>query len=132
MPAPQKYPDELRERAIRDVFESGRPIAHVGADLSVHREALRQWVPGRGLRRWTHDRLTTSERERMKGLERETEIAHVTGIAKPLIYNTAGTGVQRGELDRVALPGGQHGFQYGPQAAASDPTRARSGAVGVR
>jgi transposase len=72
MPAPKKYPDELRERAVRLVFESGRPIAHVAADLGVHREALRQWVRqaeadagGRS------DRLTSDERERMKALERE-------------------------------------------------------------
>src|ERR687891_970598 len=72
MPAPKKYPAELRERAVRLVFESGRPIAHVAADLGVHREALRQWVRqaeadagGRS------DRLTSSERERMKSLERE-------------------------------------------------------------
>jgi len=28
MAAPRKYPEELRERAGRLVFESGRPIAH--------------------------------------------------------------------------------------------------------
>jgi transposase len=44
MPAPRKYPDELRERAIRKVFASGRPIAHVARDLGIHREALRAWV----------------------------------------------------------------------------------------
>ena len=44
MPAPRKYPDELRERAIREVFASGRPIAHVARDLGIHREALRAWV----------------------------------------------------------------------------------------
>jgi len=27
MPSPEKYPDELRERAVRFVAESGRPIA---------------------------------------------------------------------------------------------------------
>lgn len=31
MSAPRKYPDELRERAVREVFASGRPIAHVAA-----------------------------------------------------------------------------------------------------
>ncbi|MDX6647089.1 MAG: transposase [Miltoncostaeaceae bacterium] len=44
MPAPKKYSDELRERAVRMVFESGRPIAQVAADLGIHREALRNWV----------------------------------------------------------------------------------------
>lgn len=72
MAAPKKYPDELRERAVRLVFESGRPIAHVEQDLGVHKEALRQWVrqaeADAGTRR---DRLTTSERERLKALERE-------------------------------------------------------------
>jgi transposase len=38
MPTPRKYPDELRERGVRPVFESGRPIAHVARDLGVHRE----------------------------------------------------------------------------------------------
>ena len=41
MAAPRKYPDELRERAVRLVFESGRPIAHVARDLGMHPEALR-------------------------------------------------------------------------------------------
>ena len=40
----RKYPVELRERAVRLYFESGRPIAHVARDLGIHREALRQWV----------------------------------------------------------------------------------------
>lgn len=44
MGRPSKYPPELRDRAVRMVFESGRPIAHVAADLGVHREALRKWV----------------------------------------------------------------------------------------
>jgi transposase len=72
MPAPRKYPDELRERAVRLVFESGRPIAQVARDLGVHKEALRHWVRQAeadvGER---NDRLTTGERERMKALERE-------------------------------------------------------------
>jgi transposase len=72
MPAPKKYPDELRERAVRLVLESGRPIAQIAQDLGIHREALRKWVrqaeADQGTRR---DRLTNDERERMKALERE-------------------------------------------------------------
>jgi len=44
MSRPRKYSDELRERSVRLVFESGRPIAHVARDLGIHKEALRQWV----------------------------------------------------------------------------------------
>ncbi|MEV6537170.1 transposase [Streptomyces sp. NPDC051639] len=39
-----KYPDELRERAVREVQTSGRPVAHVAKDLGIHKEALRGWV----------------------------------------------------------------------------------------
>ena len=72
MPAQKKYSDELRERAVRLVFDSGRPIAAVARDLGVHREALRLWVrqaeADAGAR---GDLLASSERERLKALERE-------------------------------------------------------------
>jgi transposase len=41
MPGKRKYPDELRERAVRLVFESGRPVAHVPRDLGINYESLR-------------------------------------------------------------------------------------------
>ena len=44
MAAPKKYPDELMDRGVRLVFESGRPIAHVARDLGVSAEALRKRV----------------------------------------------------------------------------------------
>jgi transposase len=44
MGRPRKYSDELRERAVRLYFESGRPVAHVASDLGIGKEALRQWV----------------------------------------------------------------------------------------
>jgi hypothetical protein len=50
-----------------------------------------------------------------------TEIAEVTGISKPLIYNTTRAGVERGELERVALPGGQQGFRIARAAPATEP-----------
>ena len=72
MPSPKKYPDELKERSVRLVFESGRPIAHVARDLGVKYESLRLWVrqaeADAGGRR---DQLTSSEREHLKQLERE-------------------------------------------------------------
>jgi hypothetical protein len=36
MSRPRKYPDELRERAVRLVFESKRPIAHVAPELVAY------------------------------------------------------------------------------------------------
>ena len=46
MAAPRKYPDELRERAVRLYRESSpRPsFRHLGEQLNVHPEALRGWV----------------------------------------------------------------------------------------
>ena len=46
MPAPRKYPDDLRERAVRLYRESEpRPtFRKLGQLLNVHPEALRNWV----------------------------------------------------------------------------------------
>jgi len=44
MPRSRKYPVELLERATRLVFESGRPIAHVAADLGLPSETLRKYL----------------------------------------------------------------------------------------
>jgi transposase len=72
MPRPKKYSDELRERAVRLVFESQRPIAHVARDLGIHKEALRLWVRQAEADAGTrNDRLTSDERDRLKALERE-------------------------------------------------------------
>jgi transposase len=57
---------------VRLVFESGRPIAHVAADLGVHPETLRKRVrqaeADSGKR---GDLLTTEEREEIRRLRRE-------------------------------------------------------------
>jgi transposase len=84
MPASRRYPQGLRERGVRLVFESGRPIAHVARDLGVHRETLRLWVrqaeADAGRR---GDLLTTAERERLKELERENrELRRANEILK--------------------------------------------------
>lgn len=46
MAAPKKYPDELRERAVRLYRESDpRPsFRRLAEQLGVHHEALRNWV----------------------------------------------------------------------------------------
>lgn len=54
-----------------------------------------------------------------------TEIAQVTGISKPLIYNTTRAGVERRELEKVALPGRQQGFKMAQAAPASEPDSSR-------
>jgi transposase len=84
VPAPRKYPDELRERAVREVRSTGRPITHVARDLGVHKEALRSWVrqaeADAGER---DDRLTTAERDELKELRKENaELKRANEILK--------------------------------------------------
>ncbi|MCX4231196.1 IS3 family transposase [Streptomyces sp. A15ISP2-DRY2] len=84
MPAPRKYPDELRERAVREVRATGRPIAHVAKDLGIHKEALRGWVrqaeADNGER---DDRLTTAEHDELKQLRKEVaELRRANEILK--------------------------------------------------
>ena len=84
MARPRKYSDELRERAVRLYFESGRPVAHVANDLGIGKEALRQWVrqaeADRGLR---PEQLTTSEREELRRLRKENaELKRANAILK--------------------------------------------------
>jgi transposase len=84
VPAPRKYPDELRERAVREVRSTGRPITHVARDLGIHKEALRSWVrqaeADAGER---DDRLTTAERDELKELRKENaELRRANEILK--------------------------------------------------
>jgi transposase-like protein len=69
----EEYPDELMERGVRLVFESGRPVAQVARDLGVGHEVLRKRVrraeADAGNR---SDLLTSEEREEIRKLRRET------------------------------------------------------------
>jgi transposase len=84
MAAPRKYPVELRDRAVRLVFESGRPIAHVAQDLGVHKEALRSWVrQARADRGELPAVLASEERDELKRLRKEVaELRRVNAILK--------------------------------------------------
>jgi transposase len=84
VPRVWKYPIGLLERATRLVFESGRPIAHVAADLGLPKETLRKYVrqveANEGRR---SDLLTTEEREEIRKLRRENaELRRANEILK--------------------------------------------------
>ena len=70
----RKYPVELLERATRLVFESGRPIAHIAAELGLPSETLRKHVrqveANEGRR---DDLLSTQEREEIRRLRKENQ-----------------------------------------------------------
>ena len=74
------YPPELRERAVRMVFEhqdeypsQWKAILSVAEKLDLNRETLRNWVRRAEVDDGRRPGLTTDERARMKQLERENK-----------------------------------------------------------
>jgi transposase len=90
VPAPKKYPDELRERAVRMVFEmrerTGQrkgALARVGEQLGINPETLRNWVNQAEVDGGQRPGATTEERQRIAALERENrELRRANEILK--------------------------------------------------
>ena len=84
MPRPRKYPEELLQRGVRLVLESGRPVSHVARDVGLPPETLRKRVrqveADEGLR---PDLPSTEEREEIKQLRKENfELRRANEILK--------------------------------------------------
>ncbi len=72
MARPKKYPDELMDRGVRLVIESGRPVAAIARDLGVGHEALRKRVRRAEADSGSRPDLpTTQEREEIRRLRAE-------------------------------------------------------------
>ena len=90
MPAPKKYPDEVRERAVRMVFEireeSGQQqgaVARVADRLGVNRETLRNWVRQAEVDGGKRPGTSTVDAKRIAELERENrELRRANEILK--------------------------------------------------
>jgi transposase len=90
MPAPRKYPAELRDRAVRLVFEireeSGEKrgaIGKVATQLGLNPETLRNWVNQAEVDQGRRNGLTTGERRIMRELEKENrELRRANEILK--------------------------------------------------
>ena len=88
--SPRRYPPELRERAVRMVFDhqadypsQWKAICEIGERLGVHRETLRLWVRRAEVDDGHRPGLTTDERARLKDLERENrELRRANEILK--------------------------------------------------
>ena len=86
MAAPKKYPDELRERAVR-LYRESEPkpvIRRLAEQLNVHPEALRNWIrqdeADRGERA---DRPTTDMIAENRRLKRENaELRRVNEVLR--------------------------------------------------
>lgn len=80
MPAPRKYPPELRERALRLVQEArkedpglslNQAVTRIGQRVGVKPDTLRGWVKQAQIDAGERPGTTTSEAQRIKALEAE-------------------------------------------------------------
>jgi len=85
-----RYPQELRERAVRMVFEhqdehpsQWAAITSIAGKFGMTAETLRKWVRRAEIDDGLRPGLTTEERERLKELERENaELRRANEILK--------------------------------------------------
>ncbi len=90
MPRRSKYPPEVRERAVRMVFEhqdeydsQWAAITSIAAKSGMTSETLRKWVRQAEVDGGRRPGLTTEERKRLKDLERENfELRRANEILK--------------------------------------------------
>jgi transposase len=90
MTRPGRYPQELRERAVRMVFEHQEEhpsqwaaITSIAAKFGMTTETLRRWVRTAETDDGLRPGLTTNEREQLKTLERENrELRRANEILK--------------------------------------------------
>jgi transposase len=80
MPTSRRYPPEIRERAVRLVFEHERDypsqwaaIRSIAEKSGMTAETLRKWVRAAERDEGRRPGLTTDERERMRDLEKEVK-----------------------------------------------------------
>ena len=103
MAAPRKYPEELRERAIRMALDLRRDPAtrtgalrRVGDQLGINPETLRNWVTQAEVDAGDRAGATTEEARRVVELEREVrELRRANEILR-----TASAFFAAAELDR--------------------------------
>jgi transposase len=85
-----RYPQEMRERAVRMVFEhqdeydsQWAAISSIATKLGITPETVRKWVRRAEIDEGQRPGITTSERERLKELEKENrELRRANEILK--------------------------------------------------
>jgi transposase len=90
MAAQRKYPEELRERAVKMAFEvrerEGKghgEIARIARQLGIHPEALRTWIRQAEIDGGRRPGTTTDDKQRISELEREVrELRRANEILK--------------------------------------------------
>jgi transposase len=90
VPAPRKYPDQLRERAVRMVLDlQADPATARGArtrvaqQLGINKDTLRNWVEREQIDTGIKPGVTTVDQQRINELERENrELRRANEILK--------------------------------------------------
>ncbi len=103
MSTTKRYSPEVRERAVRMVFEhqsdhnsQWATMASIAPKIGCTPETLRKWVRQVERDQGRREGMTTDDRERLKGLEREVkELRRANEILK-----TASAFFAQAELDR--------------------------------
>jgi len=104
MAAPRKYPDELRERAVRmavdarkDPLTRSGALTRIGGQLGINPETLRNWVNQAEIDAGDRPGVTTSDAQRLAELERENrELRRANAILR------SASAFFAAELDRPA------------------------------
>jgi transposase len=93
MPAPRKYNDEMRDRAVRLVMDMVNDeelqlsitaaCGRVGEQLGINRDTLRGWVKQTQIDTGSRPGLSTVDRQRLTRLEKENrELRRANAILK--------------------------------------------------
>jgi transposase-like protein len=130
VPAPRKYDPEVLRRAVELVKSSGRPVAHIAAELGIGSESLRKAVRAA--------EAESGQRPDLPTKEELTEIAGCGGRTRssaartrssswrvrisPRSSTRCGTAERRGDLRRGTGTATQSGSCAGPSACAPAPT----------
>ncbi|MCW2697881.1 MAG: Transposase [Modestobacter sp.] len=102
MAAPRKYPDELRERAVRLAVEARRDpvtrsgaLRRIGEQLGINPETLRNWVTQAEIDEGHRPGTTTVDATRLAELERE-----VRELRRANVISKSASAFFAAELDR--------------------------------
>ena len=103
MAHPKRYSPEVRERAVRMVFDHGSEydsqwaaISSIASKIGCSAETLRNWVRKTEVDTGRRDGITSDERQRIKDLEREVRELRRTNE----ILRKASAFFAQAELDR--------------------------------
>lgn len=103
MAAPRKYPEELRERAIRLAVEARKDpasrrsaIQRIGEQLGINPDTLRGWVNQAEIDEGQRPGVTSADAQRIAELERENRELRRSNE----ILRTASAYFAAAELDR--------------------------------